>query len=105
VIFIRHHEDCAGAPKPNGKLSGVCNCKVAPLDEDARKRLKKLLGKLAGDSIKSAEEMEYFALRLDMLADVILDDARGCRATAKRDEAKSKRRRSLAAAPARAGRS
>lgn len=98
MIFIRHHETCAGTPNTSGKLTSECDCKVAPLDEDARKRLKQLLGELAGDSLKSGEETEYFALRLDMLADVITQDATGCRRTAKRSDRDrfERRRKSLA---------
>lgn len=50
------------------------------------KRLRKLLGTFASESIKAGEPAEYFALRLDELADQIAKDARGVRRTAKRSD-------------------
>lgn len=84
MIIVRHHESCAGAPDLSGRLTGKCNCKTAKLDASARKLLTRLLGRLAEDSIKAGEESEYFALRLDVLAEQIAKDARGVRRTAKR---------------------
>lgn len=84
MIFVRHTSECAGNPNAAGRLTGKCNCKTAPLDEAARKQLQRLLGKLAEDSIRAGEESEYFALRLDELAELIAKDARGVRRTAKR---------------------
>lgn len=84
MIFVRHTSECAGNPNGAGRLTGKCNCKTAPLDEAARKQLQRLLGKLAEDSIRAGEESEYFALRLDELAELIAKDARGVRRTAKR---------------------
>jgi hypothetical protein len=84
MIFVRHTEECAGKPNGAGKLTGKCNCKTAKLDGAARTQLQRLLGKLADDSIHAGEESEYFALRLDELADQIVKDARGVRRTAKR---------------------
>lgn len=84
MIFVRHAEDCAGKPNAVGRLTGECNCQTAKLDQDARKQLQQLLGKLAEDSIDADEESEYFALRLDELAEQIAKDARGVRMTAKR---------------------
>ena len=102
MIFIRHHEDCAGKPKPNGKLAGVCDCKVAPLDTAAYERLKIWLGELAAASLKSGEDNKYFALRLDMLADVIASNVSACKATTKRPdrnarELRERHRKTLAA--------
>ena len=86
MIFIRHSEECAGKPNAAGRLTGKCNCKTAKLDEAARKQLERLLGKLAEDSIQAGEQSEYFALRLDELAEQIAKDARGVRRTAKRSD-------------------
>lgn len=86
MIFVRHTEECAGKPNAVGQLTGKCNCKTAPLDQAARKQLERLLGKLAEDSIHAGEESEYFALRLDQLAEQIAKDARGVRRTAKRSD-------------------
>ena len=102
MIFVRHTEECTGKPNAVGRLTGKCDCKTAPLDQAARKQLVHLLGKLADDSIRAGEESEYFALRLDELADQIAKDARGVRRTAKRSDRttrlstryKTKRRRS-----------
>jgi len=101
VIFVRHTEGCAGKPNAVGRLTGKCNCKTAPLDEGARTQLQRLLGKLATASIDAGEQAEYFALRLDALAEQIAKDARGVRGTAKRTDSttrlstrhKTKRRR------------
>ena len=84
MIFVRHTEECAGKPNAVGRLTGKCNCKTAKLDQTARTQLQRLLGKLADDSIRAGEESEYFALRLDELAEQIAKDARGVRRTAKR---------------------
>jgi len=84
VIFVRHTTECAGKPNGAGRLTGTCDCKTAKLDESARKRLTRLLGDLASASIQAGEESEYFALRLDELAEQIAKDARGVRRTAKR---------------------
>ena len=84
MIFVRHTEECASKPDRAGRLTGKCNCKTAKLDQTARTQLQRLLGKLAGDSIDAGEQSEYFALRLDELAEQIAKDARGVRRTAKR---------------------
>jgi hypothetical protein len=84
VIVVRHTEDCAGAPNTSGRLTGKCDCKTAKLDEAARKQITRLLAKLAEDSIDAGELSEYFALRLDGLAEQIAKDARGVRRTAAR---------------------
>jgi hypothetical protein len=84
MIFVRHTEECTGKPNAVGRLTGKCNCKTAKLDGAARAQLQRLLGKLADASIRAGEESEYFALRLDELADQIAKDARGVRRTAKR---------------------
>ena len=100
MIFIRHHETCSGKPSNTGKLTGECDCKTAKLDEAARAELQQLLAKLAEDSLDADEESEYFALRLDELAEQIAKDARGVRRTAKhadraaRQRAYDKKRRS-----------
>ncbi len=86
MIFVRHTEECGGKPNAAGRLIGRCNCKTAPLDQAARKQLQRLLGKLAEDSIRAGETSEYFALRLDALADQIAKDARGVRRTAKQSD-------------------
>ena len=86
MIIVRHAEECAGKPNAAGRLTGRCNCKTAPLDQAARKQLTRMLGKLADESIRAGEESEYFALRLDALADQIAKDARGVRRTAKRSD-------------------
>lgn len=84
MIIVRHGEKCTGKPNGAGRLTGKCNCKTAPLDKAARTQLQHLLGELADDSIRAGEESEYFALRLDELAEQIAKDARGVRRTAKR---------------------
>ena len=102
MIVVRHAEECAGKPNAAGRLTGKCNCKTAKLDQTARKQLQHLLGKLADDSIRAGEQSEYFALRLDELAEQIAKDARGVRRMAKRSDRttrlstshKTKRRRS-----------
>ena len=86
MIIIRHAEECAGKPNAVGRLTGKCNCKTAKLDKAARAQLQRLLGKIADDSIRAGEESEYFALRLDELAEQIAKDARGVRRTAKRSD-------------------
>lgn len=91
MIIVRHTKECAGKPDANGRLTGRCNCKTAKLDESAMKRLRLLLGTLAGESLKAGEESEYFALRLDELADQIAKDARGVRRTAKRSDLTTRR--------------
>ena len=83
MILVRHAEECAGKPNATGRLTGKCDCKTAKLDQAARTQLLRLLGKLATDSIRAREEDEYFALRLDALAEQIAKDARGVRRTAK----------------------
>jgi hypothetical protein len=87
MIVVRHTEECAGKPDPaTGRLTGKCNCKTGKLDQAARKQLMKFLGTLASESIMVGEESEYFALRLDNLADQIVEDARRVRRTAKRSD-------------------
>ena len=83
MIMIRHTENCAGKPNGAGRLTGECDCKTAKLDKEARTKLQALLAKLAEDSIDGDEDSEYFALRLDDLAEQIANDARGVRRTAK----------------------
>ena len=91
MIVVRHTEECSGKPNGAGRLTGRCNCKTAKLDDAARKQLQRLLGKLAGDSIRAGEESEYFALRLDELADQVAKDARGVRRTARRSDLTTRR--------------
>lgn len=79
MIFVRHHEKCAGQPTATGKLTGSCDCKVAPMDEAARKALEKLLVALDSTSKRNAEDRDYFALRLDMLAEQIAHEAKQVR--------------------------
>jgi hypothetical protein len=86
MIFVRHTEECASKPDAAGRLTDKCNCKTAKLDQRARTQLQRLLGKLAEDSIQAGEQSEYFALRLDELAEQIAKDARGVRRTAKRSD-------------------
>jgi len=86
VIFIRHTEECASKPNATGHLTGKCNCKTAKLDAAARKQLGCLLDKLTEDSIHAGEHPEYFALRLDELAEQIAKEARSVRRTAKRTD-------------------
>ena len=90
MIFVRHTEECAGKPDAAGRLTGKCNCKTAKLDQAARTQLQRLLGKLADDSIRAGEQSEYFALRLDELAEQIAKDAGGVRRTAKRSDRTSR---------------
>lgn len=85
MIFVRHTEECASKPIA-GRLTGKCNCKTAPLDQKARTQLQRLLDKLAEDSIDAGEESEYFALRLDELAEQTAKEARSVRRTAKRSD-------------------
>jgi len=91
MIFVRHTEECAGKPNAAGRLTGTCNCETAKLDQAARKKLERLLGKLAGDSIEADEASEYFALRLDALAEQIAQEARCVRRTAKRPDRASRK--------------
>lgn len=84
MIIVRHNETCSSKPNRSGRLTGTCDCKTAPLDEAARTQLQQLLGQLADDSLRADEEPEYFALRLDAMAEQIAKDARGVRRTAKR---------------------
>ncbi len=86
MIFVRHTEECAGKPNGAGQLTGKCNCKTAKLDQAARGALQRLLGKLADDSIKADEQSEYFALRLDELAEQIAKEARSVRRAARRSD-------------------
>lgn len=86
MIIVRHAKECSSKPDARGHLTGRCNCKTAKLDERARKQLMKLLGTFAGDSIKAGEESEYFALRLDELAEQIRKNAHSVRMTAKRSD-------------------
>lgn len=86
MIIVRHTKECSGKPNAAGRLTGTCDCKTAKLDESARRRLVQLLGTLAEESIKAGEKSEYFALRLDALAEQIAKDARGVRLTAKRSD-------------------
>jgi len=92
VIFIRHHETCSSKPNAAGKLTGECACKTAKLDEEARSALHELLAKLAEDSLDADEESEYFALRLDELAEQIAKDARSVRRTAKQADREARQR-------------
>jgi hypothetical protein len=91
VIVIRHTNECAGKPNAQGRLTGKCNCKTAKLDERARKQLVSFLGGLADDSIKAGEDAEYFALRLDVLAEQVRKSAHGVRMTAKRSNRTTRR--------------
>lgn len=93
MIIVRHTEECTSKPTLHGELTGKCNCKTAKLDQKARKLLINLLGMLAEHSIKAGEESEYFALRLDGLAEQIQRDARGVRLTAKRADKNTRRMR------------
>jgi hypothetical protein len=86
VIFVRHTEECAGKPNGAGRLTGKCNCKTAKLDQAARIALQRLLGKLADDSIEADEQSEYFALRLDELAEQVAKEARRVRRTARQSD-------------------
>lgn len=85
MIFVRHTEECTSKPVA-GRLTGKCNCKTAPLDQKARTQLQRLLDKLAEDSIDADEASEYFALRLDELAEQIAKEARSVRRNAKRSD-------------------
>lgn len=89
MIFVRHTEECTSKPSA-GRLTGKCNCKTAPLDQKARAQLQLLLDKLAEDSIDADEASEYFALRLDELAEQIAKEARSVRRTAKRSDRASR---------------
>lgn len=93
MIFIRHSEDCTGKPNAVGRLTGKCNCETAKLDQAARDQLQDLLGKLAEDSLAADEDSEYFALRLDELAEQITKDARNVRRTAKHADRQARRAR------------
>ena len=98
MIVVRHTETCAGKPDAAGRLTGSCDCATAKLDESAREQLRRLLGDLAVASLDADEESEYFALRLDELAEQIARDARGVRRTARRaDRAARLRARAKAA--------
>jgi hypothetical protein len=91
MIFIRHTSGCSSKPVA-GRLTGKCDCKTAKLDVAARKQLANLLGKLASASLDANEESEYFALRLDELAEQIKKDARGVRRTAARADRAARQR-------------
>ena len=84
MIFIRHTDECAGKPNAAGRLTGTCDCATARLDQEARTQLEALLGKLADDSIEADEQSEYFALRLDELAEQVAKASRNVRRTAAR---------------------
>lgn len=90
MIFVRHTSECSGKPNAAGRLTCKCDCKTAKLDTTARKQLRLLLGKLADASIRAGEESEYFALRLDQLAEQIEQDARSVRRTARRSDRTSR---------------
>lgn len=90
MIFVRHTEECASKPNGAGQLTGKCNCKTAKLDQAARAALERLLDKLADDSIDADEQSEYFALRLDELAEQIAKEARSVRRNAKRSDRASR---------------
>ena len=86
MIFVRHHENCSGRPSADGKLTGECDCKVAPMDDAARKVLEAMIAALESNSIAVGEDREYLALRLDMLADVLEHAAHMVRRRAARDK-------------------
>lgn len=92
MIFIRHHENCTSKPN-GGKLTGECNCQTAKLDEAARVELEQFLAKHAEDSIDADEESEYFALRLDDLAEQLAKEARNVRRTARSADREARRAR------------
>lgn len=87
MIFVRHHEKCSGSPSRDGRLTGKCDCKVAPMDDAARKVVETLVAALEGESISVEEDPDYLALRLDMLAEMIEDAA----AKVRRHGAKARR--------------
>ena len=89
MIFVRHTEECTSKPIA-GRPTGTCNCKTAPLGQKARTQLQRLLDKLAEDSIDADEASEYFALRLDELAEQIAKEARSVRRNAKRSDRASR---------------
>lgn len=91
MIFVRHTEECAGKPNGAGRLTGKCNCETAKLDGAARASLKRLLDKFADASIAVDEDSEYFALRLDELAEQVANEARSVRRTAKRADRAARR--------------
>lgn len=90
--FVRHTEECAGKPVA-GRLTGTCDCKTAKLDTAARGALQRLLAKLGDASIAADEDSEYYALRLDELADQIASEAKSVRRTAKRADREARRAR------------
>jgi hypothetical protein len=93
VIFIRHNENCASKPNAAGKLTGECDCQTAKLDEAARAELEQFLAKHAEESIDADEESEYFALRLDELAELLTKEARNVRRTARSADREARRAR------------
>ncbi len=93
MIFIRHSENCAGKPNAAGRLEGECNCQTAKLDVAARTELEQLLARHSEESIDADEESEYFALRLDDLAELIAKEARNVRRTARSADREARRAR------------
>lgn len=91
MIIIRHHETCGGRPSLDGKLRGKCDCKVAPMDAAAREKIELLVASLEGDSLAASEEPEYFALRLDMLAEKLERTAHTVRMHVARNASKKSR--------------
>jgi hypothetical protein len=75
MIIVRHHETCSGRPSLDGRLTGTCDCKVAPMDAAARAAVTVLVDALGQESRAAEEDREYLALRLDMLAELIADQA------------------------------
>lgn len=73
--IVRHHEMCAGRPSLDGRLTGACDCAVAPMDAAARQVVAAFVDALVQESRGAEEDREYLALRLDMLAELVVDEA------------------------------
>jgi hypothetical protein len=93
MIFIRHHENCASKPNAAGRLTGECDCQTAKLDVAARTELEQFLAKHSEESVDADEESEYFALRLDELAELIAKEARNVRRDARSADREARRKR------------
>jgi len=78
MIIVHHTEECTSKPI-NGRTTGPCNCKTAPLTEEARSDLRDFLSRAAQRSIAEGEDPDYFKIRLGLIADEIEKASRAIR--------------------------
>lgn len=71
MIIVRHHATCAALDG----LTGTCDCKGAPMDLAACEAVAVFVDALVHESRVVEEDREHLALRLDMLAERIKDEA------------------------------